>query len=80
MYQAITTKSIPATNTKPARIKAKCCGGSITISRHVCDNYEEAEKIAVRKLMEKLGFDPTLDFVSGIIDSGDTVHVFLPKN
>lgn len=30
--QAIKTKYLPATNTKPSRIKAECEAGSITIS------------------------------------------------
>ena len=38
--QTISTKPLPATNTKPARIKATASGGggSITISIHTADN------------------------------------------
>ena len=54
MSQAIITKFIPATNTRPARIKATAWGGSITISYDFSGDHSHTR--AAQALMEKLGW------------------------
>ncbi len=85
--QAIVTKIIPATNTKPTRIKATCARGSATIC---CDSSSEtAHRVAVLKLVgnfltedaKQYGSKPETnpwarDFVTGCLPSGNYCHVF----
>ncbi len=49
--QAIITKHLSFTNKRPARIKAICSRGSITITEDSC--REEAHIMAAKKLIEK---------------------------
>jgi hypothetical protein len=86
--QAIVTKILPATDTKPTRIKAQCARGSITIC---CDSTSEtAHRVAVLKLVgnfltedaAKYGSDPLTNpwgkpFVTGCLPSGNYCHVFV---
>ena len=58
MSQAIITKFISATNTRPSRIKATCWGGSITISYDY--SGDESHRLAAQKLIEKLGWSEDL--------------------
>ncbi len=51
--QAIQTKWIPATNTKPYRLKAWCERGSVTISQPDEVTGERAHVYAADKLVEK---------------------------
>lgn len=51
--QAITTKFIPATNTKGSRIKATCSRGLLTIIYPLELSTEEAHILAAQKLCEK---------------------------
>lgn len=53
--QAIQVKHIPATNAKPARLKAWCSRGSITVSRHALEdnNGITHEEQAAMRLCEK---------------------------
>ena len=87
--QAITTKIIPATNTKPTRIKAECARGSVTISTDSIDynGQESMHHIAARHLTDifcnqdapstPIDKNPwNAPFVTGQIKSGDYVHVF----
>lgn len=56
--QAITTKYLPATNTKGARIKASCEAGSVTISYpHEAQHGCEAHAQAVYELGSKLRWE-----------------------
>ena len=56
--QAITTKYLPATNTKGARIKASCEAGSVTISYpHEAQRGHEAHAEAVYALADKLDWE-----------------------
>lgn len=85
--QAIVTKIIPATNTKPTRIKATCARGSVTIC---CDSSSEtAHRVVALKLVgkfltedaEEYGTPPKENpwgkpFVSGCLPSGNYAHVF----
>lgn len=90
--QAILTKYIPATNSRPCRIKASCARGSLTISdpRNMADlNEMGAHRTAAQKLCDKFisedvkeyGSDPATNpwgkpFVSGCLSSGEWAHVF----
>lgn len=65
--KAILTKCLPATDTKPTRIKAYTEGGnSITVSWSECEGYgnertqAEAHGYAARKLAEKMHWRGTL--------------------
>lgn len=54
IYQAIETKYIGPTDTKPGRIKAECWGGSVTISYpHELDT-DKAHAAAAQALIEKM--------------------------
>lgn len=56
--QAIQTKFILATNTRPTRIKAWCGAGSLTMtypSGH--DSPQSAHRVVARALVKKLGWD-----------------------
>lgn len=56
--QAIKTKYLPATNTKPSRIKAECEAGSITISYDYSLNIDQLHQKAACMLIEKLEWKP----------------------
>lgn len=63
--KAILTKCLPATDTRPTRIKAYTEGGnSITVSWSECDRNDrtqaEAHGYAARKLAEKMHWRGTL--------------------
>jgi hypothetical protein len=91
MSQAIVTKFIPCTNTKPSRIKAFCERGSLTIGYHSQEgNEEEVNIIAAKMLCEKFAeedaikYGSSIDkspwsrpFVSGQIKGGNWVHVLV---
>lgn len=56
--QAIQVKYLGATNTKGARIKATCEGGSLTESRdYSLDSTEQAERLAYELANEKLNWN-----------------------
>lgn len=92
--QAIQTKIIPATNTKPTRIKAWAQRGSLTVSVDRFDGLwtdESTHAGMARLLCEQFCADDAREygskpesnpwnrpFVSGCIPSGDWVHVFTP--
>lgn len=82
MYVAITTKNIPATDTKPARISIKSSLGKKLVSRpDVCvSSIEEEHRIVVREYLDDIGHDPEHEFVTGILADGSYAHVLLPKN
>lgn len=70
--KAILTKCLPATDTKPTRIKAYTEGGnSITVSWSECDasnrTQAEAHGYAARKLAEKMHWP-------GVLLGGGTVE------
>lgn len=79
--QAITTKYLSATNTKPSRIKAECEAGSLTLPFSVCDEVgelrgETPDQRCAYALMRKLGWDN--DLASGTVKDGTGVHVLVP--
>lgn len=85
--QAIVTKYIPATSKRPARIKAICARGYITLSL----NFEgQDHDTAANVLCKKFAFDDQIRYgtpldknvwmsprVSGELPNGDFAHVFL---
>lgn len=80
--QAIQTKFLGPTNHKPARIKATCDAGTVTVSwdyglSHVC-NHEAAAKALGRKLEAgTIGGDVlTCRTVCGCLPDGSYAHVF----
>lgn len=72
--QTITTKPLPATATKPARIKATASGGggSITISA----SGDESHMQAMRQLCNKLNWH---GFIAGGHTNDGMVWVFLDE-
>lgn len=77
MKQTIIVKNLPATNTKPARLKATHTGGSIQIteSRHVSIKGEYHQQLELaRKLCDQLGWEyPT---GCGVISNDSIVFTF----
>ena len=81
--QAIRTKILSATNTKPTRIKATSCGGaSVTLSCSSIDG--DQHEAAVRALCAKLnwkgkmvmgGLSPNGDCVAVLVTGHDTIIV-----
>jgi hypothetical protein len=80
--QAITTKYLPATNTKPARIKAECSAGSLTLSFSVCDEPTSPgttpDERCAYALLKKLGWDDRFALASGVTKNLIGVHVLVP--
>jgi hypothetical protein len=93
--QAILTKVIPCTNTKPTRIKASCARGSLIgtnwpQSLAVSDAAAHAHVARllcakfVAEDLKQYGAPQTLNpwggkFVTGCLPSGDFAHVFTGK-
>ena len=87
--QAILTKILPATNTKPTRIKAICERGAAVMSYPDVDRREDAHKQAVNNLVHRFASEDAkaygspynknpwfMPYCSGQIASGEMVHVF----
>jgi len=76
--QAILTKYLPYTNTKPSRIKASCQAGSITVSYKHELNLEENHERACALLIAKLGWSYAThgETVCGQLPNGTYAHVF----
>lgn len=88
--QAIQTKHMSYTNTKPTRIKAWCFAGSITISIHAIPEqevkheaevnyYEHRHKYVAEQLQKKLNWiGPQYGFLeSGTLPNGTMCHVMV---
>lgn len=91
--QAILTRVIPATNTKPTRIKASCERGSVTLDTGgfaVVSDRDSTHRQAAYQLINKFTQEdfedrgePVADnpwsrpFVTGQLTNGDFCHVFL---
>lgn len=71
--QAIETKYLPVTDTKPSRFKATCSAGSIIINYDYSFNYEENHKRAAESLLKKLGWHNNI--ATGTLKNGNFVHV-----
>ena len=52
-FQAITTKFLPATNTRGSRIKATAAAGSLTVARDCALNIEQNHARAAEMLANK---------------------------
>ncbi len=63
MAQAITTKYLPRTETKPPRIKAQCQGGSTTVDYN--DDLEPADNHAIAAMQLAVKLEWSGDFVGG---------------
>jgi hypothetical protein len=78
--QAIVTKYIGPTDTKPGRIKASCEAGSIIVSYDFEGGVEDCHRRAAEKLQAKLGWDTEHygKMICGGLKDG-FVFVFPPK-
>lgn len=75
--QAIQTKMLPCTNTKPTRVKAECYSGSVIVNWNHSLDIDENHKHTARLLLDKLGWK--FEFVSGTLKDGSMVHVIIEK-
>lgn len=74
--QAILVKFIGPTDTKPARLKASCAGGSVTIGYHSIDEGQGDKSLyAARMLCIKMDWHAHT-LVGGTLPNGDDVFVF----
>ena len=92
--QAILTRVIPCTNTKPMRIKAVCARGSLMFSTtHLTVEVgsDDAHRQAVMALCERFcredekAYGSTKnpwagEFVTGTLPNGDKCHVFTSES
>lgn len=78
VYNAIVTKKLAPTNFKPARFKATCTAGSITVSYDHALEITDNHIAAARALMVKVGWDKPYygKLVSGALPNGGYCHVF----
>ncbi|QYW02541.1 hypothetical protein CPT_Silvanus_067 [Stenotrophomonas phage Silvanus] len=80
--QAIITKYYGPTNTKGARIVAKCSAGSFSHGYHSFDgdvrHEQDRHHVVARMLADRLGWntDAYGKIVTGQLHTGDYVHVF----
>ena len=72
--QAITTRHLPPTALKPARIKAKCLAGSLTITYPTSLEPEQAHQYAAELLMVARQWKG-YRLHTGQQHTGDYVHV-----
>lgn len=76
MFQAITVKYLPVTNTKPSRFKAIAAAGSVTLSYDYAMNASDNARAAAVALANKFGW-PNADKLQGGQDhAGNYVFVF----
>ena len=80
--QAIQTKYLPCTNTKPSRIKAWCAAGSVTIGYPHELSGQAVHRAAAEKLVAKLNWTPAHGkaygpLVGGGLPNGDHCFVML---
>ncbi len=77
--QAIVTKYLGATNTKPSRIKATSASGlSLTISYPHELTSDNAHQLAARKLCDKYGWPNEL--LGGGLSNSEEVWVMIPTH
>lgn len=74
--QAIQTKYLPATNTKPSRIKAMCATATITVSAD--GGYQRDHRAVAEKLCNQLGWNDKYygKLLGGELSNGTFVFVF----
>lgn len=74
MKQAIITKYLGPTNFRGSRIKAKCYGGSVTVSYRCELNTDQNHLEAAKALQAKMGW--TNKLIGGSLDNG---YVFIQE-
>ena len=72
--QAIQVRTLPYTNTRPARVKAWASAGSVTLSAHAVPANVSPHGFAAAKLCAKLGWTGSL--LSGSLPNSDSCFVF----
>ncbi len=86
--QAIETSILPATNTKPTRIKAMCLRGQLTLPSDLPSNTDEHRRVVFALLQKFLKEDNALQnstvwswpFFTGGLPNGNLCHVLVdPK-
>ena len=82
MLQAIITKYIGPTNTRAARIKATCAGGSLTVSYDHALDLDAQHHAAAIGLCNKLGWNAARLHSGVLIHDAYTVlfHGFILQN
>lgn len=75
--QAIITKFLPCTNTKPSRVKAFCDAGSLTLSWDHGLNTDENHTRVAEALAKKLEWE--WNHVEGCLPSSMGGYVFVRK-
>jgi hypothetical protein len=80
MRQAIVTKYMPATATKPSRVMAKCAGGHVVVSWSHDMNVDENNFHAAMRLVHKMQwFGPNFSghwVAGGLPDGNGNVYVY----
>lgn len=76
MFQAITVKYLPVTNTKPTRWKAIAAAGSVTISHEHAWDAKQNARVAAEVLAAKFGWPNADKLVGGQCANGNYVFVF----
>lgn len=79
MRQAIITKYLGPTNTKGARIHAKCAAGKITVPWKHDRSTEENHELAALLLIDKLGWGNNSYLEGGTLPGGFFVFVQIPR-
>lgn len=75
--KAITTKYIPATNTRGSRISASDCDGNrVTVAYDTSLSGIDCYSVAAQALVNKMGW-PDITMIGGAIKGG-YVFVFMP--
>lgn len=77
MSQSITTKYLPATNTRGSRIKATSWKGSVTISYPVDLDGPLAHEKAAQTLLDEKHVDIPFKIVKSAVPPDDKGHVFI---
>lgn len=77
--QAILTKYLGATNLRGTRVKASAAAGSITVGWDHALDAENNYYHAAMALAIKLGWSGGHELEGGVIPSGDTVFVLIPR-
>ncbi len=79
--QAIMTRDLPATNTKPRRIVAQCAAKRMVFSYDTMDGtWEDNHKSAASLLIKALGWEDYGRWYSGQLSTGEWVFVCNPTH
>ena len=75
--QAIRTRYLPATNTKPSRMQAKCEARTITVSYNYDLDGAGNHREVCENLRLKMGWDNIKSNLAGGVFAGDYYWVFV---